>query len=270
ILGGLITKERSAFERKVPYLGDVPFFGRLFRTDGISEERTELMIILTPHIIRDDSDIDRINSEEQARMSWCLGNVIETHGDIGPGYTVEENAVYSDMAPSATDSSYESAPIFDDQQVYQEAAADGASMSPGTFYPEAPSQIAPIPESVPVVHPATTLTPPTSAAPPLPSGLPTLPQARNSKSILLKSPSSASLFPGSKATTDGVTPMNGASRNNRLTPINRVTTQRPRTETQQPAQRNWPTVQPVEFQSRAADAPATKRAFYRFDEVPEQ
>lgn len=104
ILGGLITKLRQSEERKVPYLGDVPFFGRLFRYDNIVEARSELLVILTPHIIRDESDIDRINSEEYARMSWCLGNVIETHGDIGPvggmSNVIEQGAVYSELAPA--------------------------------------------------------------------------------------------------------------------------------------------------------------------------
>ena len=84
----------------VPYLADIPFFGRLFRADGVVEDRSELLIILTPHIIRDESDIDRVNSEEYARMSWCLGNVIETHGDIGPGSgMLSEEIIYSEMQP---------------------------------------------------------------------------------------------------------------------------------------------------------------------------
>lgn len=103
ILGGLITKDRSAFERKVPYLADIPILGKLFRTEGVAESRRELLIILTPHIVRDETDINQINSEEYARMSWCLGNVLETHGDIGPtgGFEgmLEEEVIYSELAP---------------------------------------------------------------------------------------------------------------------------------------------------------------------------
>ena len=101
ILGGLITKDRSAFERKVPYLADIPILGKLFRTEGVAENRTELLIILTPYIVRDETDINRINSEEYARMSWCIGNVLETHGDIGPrdplADMLEDGAVYSEF-----------------------------------------------------------------------------------------------------------------------------------------------------------------------------
>ena len=91
ILGGLIQKTRSSFQRKVPYLGDIPLVGRLFRSDAVTDERKELLIILTPQIVRDQADIDRVNSEEYARMSWCLGNVIEMHGDVGRRYYRDYN-----------------------------------------------------------------------------------------------------------------------------------------------------------------------------------
>jgi type II secretion system protein D len=83
ILGGLITKTRSYSSRRVPYLSDVPILGRLFRYDSSTEERTELLIIMTPHIVRTEADADWVKQVESDRMSWCLADVVEIHGDAG-------------------------------------------------------------------------------------------------------------------------------------------------------------------------------------------
>ncbi len=107
ILGGLITKDRLQSERKVPYLGDVPVLGRLFRFDSLTEERRELLIILTPHVIRGQEDIDRLNTEEYGRMSWCLADAMEVHGDIGLGgipTKIDSRVIYPDLNPAGRES----------------------------------------------------------------------------------------------------------------------------------------------------------------------
>lgn len=83
ILGGLITKSRGYSSRRVPYLSDIPVLGRLFRYDSSSEERTELLIIMTPHIVKTEADGEWIKQVESDRMSWCLADVVEIHGDAG-------------------------------------------------------------------------------------------------------------------------------------------------------------------------------------------
>lgn len=55
-LGGLIRQSHSDNEARVPLLGDVPGFGNLFRNRGISSERSELVIFLTPRIIWSEED----------------------------------------------------------------------------------------------------------------------------------------------------------------------------------------------------------------------
>jgi type II secretion system protein D len=103
ILGGLITKDRLSQERKVPYLGDIPVLGRLFRYDNLIEDRAELLIILTPHVIRGQEDIDRVNAAEYARMSWCLADALSLQGDMGLGGTVPGvpgEIIYPDLNPA--------------------------------------------------------------------------------------------------------------------------------------------------------------------------
>jgi type II secretory pathway component GspD/PulD (secretin) len=83
ILGGLITTRKSDVHRRVPLLGDIPLIGDLFRYDGVNEVRNELLIILTPRVIRDPSDFERVKHVESSRMSWILSDVVALNGPSG-------------------------------------------------------------------------------------------------------------------------------------------------------------------------------------------
>jgi type II secretion system protein D len=84
ILGGLITQSKSLLHRQVPLLGDIPLVGYLFRFDSEADERTELLIIMTPHVIRKEDDLAWLKQVESSRMSWCLADVYKLHGPGGP------------------------------------------------------------------------------------------------------------------------------------------------------------------------------------------
>ena len=53
VLGGILETERRESERKVPLLGDVPVLGRLFKSTGRVNNKDELLIFVTPKIIRE-------------------------------------------------------------------------------------------------------------------------------------------------------------------------------------------------------------------------
>jgi len=53
VLGGILETERRENEKKVPYLGDVPVLGRLFKTTSKSNNKDELLIFVTPKILRE-------------------------------------------------------------------------------------------------------------------------------------------------------------------------------------------------------------------------
>ena len=59
VLGGLITKTDNRQENKVPWLGDLPYFGALFRYRTQTQEQRELIVILTPAVIRNCADSER-------------------------------------------------------------------------------------------------------------------------------------------------------------------------------------------------------------------
>lgn len=56
ILGGLITEDKSRDKTKIPLLGDIPILGKLFSTFGDSIDKTELVILVKPTIISNNSD----------------------------------------------------------------------------------------------------------------------------------------------------------------------------------------------------------------------
>ena len=51
IIGGLTQDENLTTKTKVPLLGDIPLLGQAFRTDKQTRSKTELYIIVTPHIV---------------------------------------------------------------------------------------------------------------------------------------------------------------------------------------------------------------------------
>jgi hypothetical protein len=82
VLGGLISKQDTRQENGIPYFKDIPYVGALFRYRTHTISRREVLIIMTPHIIRSELDQARILAEESAKIKWCLPEVakIHTHG----------------------------------------------------------------------------------------------------------------------------------------------------------------------------------------------
>lgn len=58
VLGGLIEDSVQDGQQKVPILGDIPFLGRLFRSDSVEVSKTNLLIFIRPTIIRDNEELD--------------------------------------------------------------------------------------------------------------------------------------------------------------------------------------------------------------------
>lgn len=51
VMGGLITEQRKAMDDKVPFLGDIPFIGRLFRSHSEYSSKRNLLIFLTTRLV---------------------------------------------------------------------------------------------------------------------------------------------------------------------------------------------------------------------------
>lgn len=82
VLGGMITKEDDTIERKVPWLGDLPVVKYAFRYDSTRTRRTELLIFLTPRIVKDDADAEIIKQIESERLHFIEQDAEAVHGPL--------------------------------------------------------------------------------------------------------------------------------------------------------------------------------------------
>ncbi len=140
ILGGLISHTSGESTRRVPYLGDVPVLGRLFRFDSTSVERREVLFILTPYIMDPETpEVEtNYNFRETERMSWCLADVVNVHGALPVG-TAGVNAL-----------SHESPLIFPDETPASSSVlTPGESLDPRLQPLPAPAPAIPAPELPP-------------------------------------------------------------------------------------------------------------------------
>ncbi len=64
VLGGLIKDDVQDATQKVPILGDIPFLGRLFRSDAVQVTKTNLLIFIRPTIIRDDEELEGASADK--------------------------------------------------------------------------------------------------------------------------------------------------------------------------------------------------------------
>ncbi|MGX9556845.1 type IV pilus secretin PilQ [Pseudomonas sp. CFBP 5750] len=55
VIGGVFSNTQSKVVDKVPFLGDVPYLGRLFRRDVVSDSKSELLVFLTPRIMNNQA-----------------------------------------------------------------------------------------------------------------------------------------------------------------------------------------------------------------------
>lgn len=60
VVAGLIQDRKSDTESKVPFFGDIPLIGWLFKTWSDTKQKTNLLVMLTPYVVRDDDDFQKI------------------------------------------------------------------------------------------------------------------------------------------------------------------------------------------------------------------
>ncbi|PTV54514.1 MULTISPECIES: type II secretion system secretin GspD [Pseudomonas] len=64
ILGGLISDELSTSNQRVPLLGDIPYLGRLFRSDATRNAKQNLMVFIRPRILRDGPSLAGLSEDK--------------------------------------------------------------------------------------------------------------------------------------------------------------------------------------------------------------
>jgi general secretion pathway protein D len=67
IIGGMIQDQKAEAESKIPFLGDIPWLGNLFKRKTKSGSKTELLIFLTPRIIAAPTEVAAVSAGERDR-----------------------------------------------------------------------------------------------------------------------------------------------------------------------------------------------------------
>ena len=76
VVGGIIRKKQKQVENKLPILGDIPLIGRLFKSTETAMEDTEIVIIITPHIV-DIKNPDDLEKLKEKADDWQKNGSIE-------------------------------------------------------------------------------------------------------------------------------------------------------------------------------------------------
>ena len=87
VIGGLIRDEESEVTKKVPLLGDLPILGWLFKGRDIQKSKINMVVFLTPKIIRNQQDQNML---VQAKAQERLGFIKQQGGKDPYGATMDQ------------------------------------------------------------------------------------------------------------------------------------------------------------------------------------
>lgn len=76
VLGGIINNSVSRTVNKIPFLGDLPLVGNLFRSTSKTDNKTELLVFLTPHVVRDPTEARRLRVQTEQELGKTTQQMI--------------------------------------------------------------------------------------------------------------------------------------------------------------------------------------------------
>ncbi len=82
VIAGIIRETRNEGSSGVPYLMDIPVLGRLFRSDSQDGSRTELIVLITPFVVRDRAEAQSVTEEFKRRVDNVLRELDVTVGSV--------------------------------------------------------------------------------------------------------------------------------------------------------------------------------------------
>jgi general secretion pathway protein D len=77
VIGGLISNSKSATDSKVPLLGDIPLLGMLFKSSSKNDNKNELIMFLTPHIVESPERLAALTPGELRQATSITNSISE-------------------------------------------------------------------------------------------------------------------------------------------------------------------------------------------------
>jgi len=73
VIGGLLSNESDIQRSAVPFISDIPVIGNLFTDNGSDKKKLNLLVFLTPHVIRTRDDLRALALDERQKFTGALG-----------------------------------------------------------------------------------------------------------------------------------------------------------------------------------------------------
>jgi hypothetical protein len=73
VIGGLLSNESDVQRSAVPFISDIPVIGNLFSNNGSDKKKLNLLVFLTPHVIRSREDLHALALDERQKFADALG-----------------------------------------------------------------------------------------------------------------------------------------------------------------------------------------------------
>ena len=181
VIGGLVRNRIARTQTKIPLLGDIPVLGVLFRSDSSAMQKSNLILVLTPYIVREQADLrtvfERKMQERQEFLDHYFVFSDQTQYEAPKDYS-RMNGLLEEIRQSFADVAAQIDIQRDQQPKEMRVHVPGqplelpTSIAPGTGAAAAPAGAAPAPATPPPA--AAPGAPPPAAAPPPPVPPPTL------------------------------------------------------------------------------------------------
>jgi general secretion pathway protein D len=88
VLGGIIQNQITDTVNKVPILGDIPLIGKLFQSKSTNKQKTELLVFMTPHVVKDPADAAKLREQTESQVEQEIKKGINSYRTLGGKVTV--------------------------------------------------------------------------------------------------------------------------------------------------------------------------------------
>ena len=90
VLGGIMRSTVTSRVKKLPILGDIPILGELFKSTDVTKSKTELLVFLTPRVVRTEDDARSLREDVEKTISPELRRQMAAAGKLNSGAPARE------------------------------------------------------------------------------------------------------------------------------------------------------------------------------------
>ena len=127
VIGGLMQEKDEESVTKVPLLGDIPLFGYLFKQKKVHKTKTNLLVFITPHVVKDAEPLAKLTGEKQKEFARVENQYAEGELIVKFRENVSEDTAKTVIARNGASV----IKFIEDLKVYQIKLKEGESMEDG-------------------------------------------------------------------------------------------------------------------------------------------